>query len=217
MKTENRFNSKKTVILLHGLSRSTLSMQPMQRRLTTHGYNTINIGYPSNKKGFTELVDFLHNRLKEYDDNELYAVTHSMGGILLQQYTVSHPDNKISKAVMIAPPNQGSEIADKLSQYRWFQSLFGPTGSRLGTSPHDIPKQLTTPSFEFGVIAGNFPINPLGGLLINQESDGTVSVESTKKEGMKDFLVLPFSHTLIHQRRKTAKAVINFFEKGTFL
>jgi hypothetical protein len=55
-----------------------------------------------------------------------------------------------------------------------FKAIFGPVGSDLGASPEGLPARLGQPNFEFGVIVGNQPINPLGGWLIPGESDREV-------------------------------------------
>ena len=36
--------------------------------------------------------------------------------------------------VMLAPPNQGSELADILSQFFFYRRVMGPAAAQLGTS-----------------------------------------------------------------------------------
>ena len=66
-----------------------------------------------------------------------------------------------------------------------------------------------------GVIAGTDSVNPLMGM-VEGESDGTVSVESTKLVGMKDFITLPYSHTFIMQAAPVAEQVAAFLRTGRF-
>ena len=65
----------------------------------------------------------------------------------------------------------------------------GRVGSELGTSPGGLPARLEPPDFEFGVVAGNQPISPLGWWLIPGQNNGDVSVEGTRLEGMSDIVV----------------------------
>ena len=46
--------------------------------------------------------------------------------------------------------------------------------------------------------------------------DGTVSIRSTKLEGMSDFIAVPESHTLIMRSEAAGLQVIEFLEHGRF-
>jgi hypothetical protein len=50
---------------------------------------------------------------------------------------------------------------------------------------------LERPAVELGVIAGTGTVNPIGSILVPEEDDGIVSLESAKLEGMTNFLVAP--------------------------
>ena len=45
----------------------------------------------------------------------------------------------LGRVVMLGPPNQGSEIVDRLANVPGFGLLNGPAGKQLGTSPNDVP------------------------------------------------------------------------------
>ena len=66
------------------------------------------------------------------------------------------------------------------------------------------------------MIAGNEWINPAGPIFLRGPHDGTVSVASTRLEGMSDHLVLPYTHTFIMNRRDVADEVIHFLRHGRF-
>jgi triacylglycerol lipase len=89
-------------------------------------------------------------------------------------------------------------------------------GSEFGTSPESLPARLGPPNFEFGVIAGNPLINPLGRRLIPGENDGEVSVESTRLEKMKDFVIVPENHTFMMNALEVAKETATFLRSGHF-
>src|ERR1035437_545512 len=98
---------------------------------------------------------------------------------------------------MLAPPNQGSEVVDKLGRLSLFRWINGPAGQQLGTSGNSLPNQLPVPPVEVGVIAGTRSINWFLSALIPGPDDGKVSVERTKLAGMADFAAVDTTHTFI--------------------
>ena len=48
------------------------------------------------------------------------------------------------------------------------------------------------------------------------DDDGLVPLESTKVEGMSDFIVLPVSHTDMRDDEKTYAQILNFLKEGKF-
>ena len=117
---------------------------------------------------------------------------------------------------MLGPPNGGSEIVDALSVVPPFVWLNGPAGAELGTAPTSFPRLLPPPDYELGVIAGNRSISPIFSLALPDRDDGKVTVESTKIEGMQDFIEMPYTHTFIMQRDAVIQQVIYFFRHGSF-
>jgi hypothetical protein len=140
-----------------------------------------------------------------------------MGGILLRNYLASHTIDKLEQVVMLAPPNQGSEIVDKLGGWWLFYYLKGPAALQLGTGQNSMPNQLGPVHYQVGVIAGNKSANPLLSRLIPGINDGKVSVSRTQLEGMKDFIVLPVSHSLIMRREAVIEQALHFIQQGCFV
>src|SRR5665648_94031 len=141
---------------------------------------------------------------------QVHFVTHSFGGLVLRAYLSKYNPDSIGRAVMLAPPNGGSEIVDRFGSWRLFRSLMVPLAARLGTGPEDLPAMLPQPACEFGVIAGSHWINPIGPLCLPSPHDGTVSVFQTRLPGMKDHLVVPHNHTFIMDSQQVAFQVIHF-------
>lgn len=208
------------VVLLHGLVRRPASMRKLEETLTAAGYHTCNIGYPSRKLTIEELtvqhvIPAITACFGE-DAGPLDFVTHSMGGIIVRQLAATRPETAIHRVVMLSPPNQGSEIADKLGGWSLFRRINGPAGNQLGTGPTQLPHTLGPASFELGVITGNRSINWILSLLIPGRDDGKVSIENAKLAGMRDFLIVRSPHPFIMKNRVARAQVLYFLEHGSF-
>lgn len=208
-----------TVILLHGLGRTHRSMRPLEDALSHMGYRVVNLGYPSRTRALGELVDTLATALERCcttDAAPVHFVTHSMGGILVRAYLEEHALPGLGRVVMLSPPNQGTELVNRLPD-DLLRLLLGPASVRLGTDSASVPLELGPVEFELGVIAGDVSLNPLFSFWLPGEDDGAVSVESAWVHGTDDFLVLPYSHTFIMQREEVILQVLSFLESGQFL
>jgi len=209
------------VILLHGLWRSKYSMKAVEWQLVDQGYRVINFSYPSIFYPIDELaVNAVEEGLqgcRELASAQISFVTHSLGGILVRQYLAEHRIPELHRVVMLAPPNQGSQLADyliSLSVANWIEP---PAVSHLGTDSNSIPRRLGPVIFELGVIAGNnnrwrfLPGTPI------EASDGTVAVWETMVDGMQDFVVLPATHTFMMWQPEVLDQVASFLRNGRFL
>ncbi len=212
-------HNSNAVVLLHGLGRGAWSMDPLTRRLAQAGYRVFNLGYPRRADSIeTVLAEVQHaiNACGALESSRVHFVTHSFGGLVLRAWLSKNSLANVGRAVMLAPPNGGSEIVDRFGDRRWFSSLMGPITALLGTGPDDLPAMLPQPTCEFGVIAGSHWINPVGPLCLPSPHDGTVSVFQTRLPGMKDHLVVPHNHTFIMDSQQVAHQVIHFLQHGKF-
>jgi triacylglycerol lipase len=215
--------SGEPVVLLHGLALNAYTMKKIARGLEKAGYRTCRIDYPSRHYPIDTLVArFIAPKVAECYPGEtrpLHFVTHSMGGILLRKLALLPVAPKIGRAVMIAPPNHGSEVVDHLGDWKAFGLWNGPAGRELGTDSNSVPNQLNRlgpPSFEFGVLAANRTVEPLFSEWIPGPDDGKVGVYSAKLEGMKDFAEIEASHTFVLLKKETAEQVETFLRDGSF-
>lgn len=208
------------VVLLHGLCRTSASMERMAAALTTAGYVVANIDYPSRRAGVRQLSEEVIGAALKDDKlaqcAKVHFVTHSLGGILVRDYFSRHRDPRLGRVVMLGPPNQGSEVVDHLKEWRLFQWLNGPAGTELGTDPESVPNKLGPVAFELGVIAGDRSVNWLNSLMLAGGDDGKVSVRNTKVAGMRDHLVVHTAHPFIMRNREVIAATIRFLQTGRF-
>lgn len=207
-----------TVVLLHGLGRSVTNMRILEWRLRDRGHDVCNIGYDTRVDSIEAAVAEVVGKIGGCDTGkgEVHFVTHSLGGLVLRALLATEPPLRIGRAVMLAPPNQGSEIADQLRSIGWLKPVMGPLSIQLGTAASDLPRSLPSPSIPFGVIAGNEWINPAGPLWLPAPHDGTVSVASTRLAGMSDHIVLPYTHTFIVNAGPVADQVDAFLREERF-
>ena len=194
------------VVLLHGLGRSSWSMHLLGRSLAKEGYRVINLDYPSTTNSIEYLTDnTLKPKIEKYytdKTRKISFVTHSMGGILVRQYLNKYDLENLNRVVMIAPPNKGSELADKWASDRLKGYFLGLAVYEMTTKLDSFVNQLPLPNYKFAVIAG-----------INDEK---VSVERTKLSNMEDYLLVNNEHTFIMMDKNVMKATIRYLTNGKF-
>ena len=218
-----------TVVLLHGLGLGSWAMARLERSLRAEGYRTINLPYPSRTLPLEQLAaEWLPAQLRARviaTALHFHFVTHSMGGIVLrawlreeQRKNGGRPPAGLGRVVMLAPPNQGSAVADRLRRFPPFRWFTGVNGARLGTDAVSLPRTLGPwpAEIDLGIIAGDRTLNPLFSAWLDGPNDGKVSVASTRLAGLRDHLVLPHSHTWLQWRADTARAVARFLQYGRF-
>jgi triacylglycerol lipase len=209
------------VVLLHGLARSSTSLNKMEQALQDEGYSTANIDYPSRDFEIAELASIAVEEglaaCRAGDDiQKIHFVTHSLGGILVRQYLSTGSIDELGRVVMLGPPNQGSIAADDLDGIPGFDWLNGPAGRQLGKGEDSVPLALGPADFELGIIAGNRTIDPITSAVLENPDDGRVSVEDTRLEGMDDFVVVEHSHAFMMRMRTPIELTKTFLKTGSF-
>ncbi len=206
------------MVLLHGLARSDGSMRELAEELTQAGYQTVNVDYPSTNFPVEELADrYIPMAIESCAaDSTVHFVTHSIGGILVRYWLANNDHSRVGRVVMLVPPNQGSELVDKLGGVRGFYLLNGPAGLQLGTDLASLPNTLGPIPVETGVIAGSKSFNPIYSAIIPGDDDGKVAVARTHLDGMTDFIVLRHTHTWITGAPPAQYQVRYFLEHGSF-
>lgn len=213
--------SNDCVVLLHGVNRSWRAMRPMAEALVSGGYTTVNVDYPSRSGTVEELVPLtVENGLagcRAAAAIRIHFVTHSIGAILLRYAYEQSPIPDLGRVVMLAPPNQGSEIVDKTRNLPGAELVGGEALLQLGTDEDSVPARLGPVEFEVGVIAGTGTMNPWMSAMLPNPDDGKVSVERTRVDGMKDFLIVDDNHHYIVEDEIVIRNTLAFLDSGAFL
>jgi len=208
------------VVLLHGIGLRSFVMKRLESALTDDGYRVVNLSYPSREMPFEQIAgEYLPALLRKNDvarAPRLHFVTHSMGSLVVRKLIQDARPANLGRVVMIGPPNQGSAAADQAKDNLILREFLGGNLVRLGTGADAIARTLGSADFEVGIIAGEMTVTSLFTDVLGDKNDGAVSVESTKLAGMRDFIVVPHSHTIMLWRILVIDQTRTFLREGKF-
>jgi triacylglycerol lipase len=192
-------------------------MQPLARALDREGFSTLNIPYPSGRMPIDHLVARVRSHVEEIaGDHPVNFITHSLGGILVRSLMTGQVPWQWGKIVMLAPPNQGSEIVDWARKHPPLHQALGPAGRALGSdgAPRDLPT--LPPGIEAAVIMGNRCSIPVFRNLLGRENDGIVSTAKGRLDGLRGFSVINADHTFIQMHPETIRLSLGFLKTGAW-
>jgi alpha-beta hydrolase superfamily lysophospholipase len=221
-----RADANETVVLLHGLGRTSFSMARLAHDLKRDGYEVVNLTYTSRSQSLEEIATvWLPRQLATHagaGKPRLHFVTHSMGGIVVRLWLskCGAPAN-LGRVVMLAPPNAGSELSDRGQSFAPFRWATGKNGVRLTTAEDALPTALGAwpergPGRELGIIAGDRSLNPWMARRLPLPNDGKVAVARTHLSGETDHITLPYSHTWLAWHARTITQVRAFLRDARF-
>lgn len=208
------------VIILHGTCCTSARMVKIECALKKAGFKVRNVDYPSRTASIEKLAeDAIRPAVEECERDgavKIHFVTHSLGGVMVRSYLARHSLPLLGSVVMLGPPNQGSEVADKLGRCWVYRKIFGPTMLELTTDKNSTANKLGPATFCLGVIAADRSFNWLHSIVIPGRDDGMVPVERTKLTGMTDHIVIHTTHSLMIKDRAAIHQTVYFLQKGGF-
>lgn len=223
---ENRLANTEVVVLLHGLGRSTSSMNSLAEYLDAQMQcTTLKFEYASSRASISEHAGALNEVLQALPDTaQLHLIGHSMGNIVARHWIgdLQRANNqamlqRVHHVVMLGPPNQGAAIARQLSKVgNLFEWITGEGGMELGPKWSELEQKLATPHCPFGIVAGNLPDSLPANPLVGAASDFVVSVDETRLAGEADFLEVPKLHSFLMDDPTVQKAVASFLHCNRF-
>jgi pimeloyl-ACP methyl ester carboxylesterase len=230
--------ARPVVFLVHGFLRTGASMAPMRWALQRRGFQAVAVTQPNLVPDIPALADDLASKVQAArarlagPDGALpdaHFVTHSMGGIVVRQLLATRSLAGPNRIVMLAPPNQGSAVAehwrDRVLKLPW--GTLDPLGKLLpGDRGQCAPIPLPDPDACFGVIAGaaSDAESPWARLSVRvrfstpprRPHDGTVSLDEARWDGASDFLVVPHGHSFMMGRKDVIEQTAHFLAHGRF-
>lgn len=202
---------KEAVVLVHGIWVRGFTMWPLARRLGEAGFETHIFSYPSTRLPLAEQAQGLERFVRQRGLGPCHFVAHSLGGLILRHLAASHPE-RFRRAVTLCSPLTGSYLARTLHRRHW-GLLYGKTWEH-GLDGDMPPWPQSVP---LGGLAGDRP-RGIGHLVAryHEANDGTVLVSETRLPQMRDWRLLPRTHTGILFAEDAAREVVNFLRSGCF-
>lgn len=197
-----------TAVLIHGMGRTRLSMLTLGRALRKDGYRVVLYGYPSTRHGIADhgakFAEFLAAEVfPGAAMGSVHLAGHSLGGIVIRQALGEDPPPAVGRIVMLAPPNQGSRTAERLSRWWICRWLLRPL-PELSTAPDAYVHRVPVPRVAIGIIAGR--------------DDGKVDTDLSHLPGQAeaDHRVVPAYHSFLMNRTDVQAATAAFLQTGRF-
>ncbi len=207
--------SGRAVILLHGIIRSSKSMNRMREPLEKAGYRVFPFDYPSTSVDIETASQYLASAIKSLNGiEEINFVTHSMGGLVVRAFLANNEESRVGRLVMLGVPNKGAKMADMTHGWSIFRWTLGPAGQQLVSDEDGFIAKLPTPKNEFAVIAGSRGTLTGYNPLIPGDDDGTVTVQSTRLPGATDFTTVKSMHTALPMNKDAISCTVRFIIEG---
>jgi len=216
----------KVVLTVHGLGRTRQSLAGMGKYLAEEGgFTWLNFSYASTRDSIDahavalgQVVDALT------EAEEVHFVAHSLGNLVVRRYMAqraqAEPEArgpKLGRFVMLAPPNQGAELAERLRNNELFRLIFGTSGQQLAVRWDEVKQRLAVPPCPFGILAGGRGEGGLNNAVLAGDDDLVVTVEETRLAGAADFRVVPALHTFLMDEPVVRQYTLRFLQHGYFV
>ncbi|HQB21346.1 MAG TPA: hypothetical protein PLW23_03090 [Bacteroidales bacterium] len=209
------------IYILHGYASHRSIMNRIKRDLKKSGFIVENYDYPALYVDLDSLGKKLYLDVLEENYDSVSFVTHSMGGLVVRNMVKYSAANlnfpKIYRIVMIAPPNQGADIADFFKKNKCNRKILGPNVEKMRTDSMSYANKLPVPvNTEIGIIIGESKCKAGYNWFIGKKNDGLLIPERVYLGNEKDVATFNKSHLGVVKRKKPRKAVVKFMKFGEF-
>ncbi len=179
----------------------------------------ISVGYASTRGTLDSHAAALAKVIEHLgpDVTEINFIGYSMGNVVIRRYLHDHPDQRIKRFAMIAPPNHGVERATKWNDNTVFLSVVGGAAHQLGAGWKSTAGKLAKPQCEFGIIAGGRENDEGFSADVPGDDDWLISVDTTRLAGAADFTIVPMIHQMLPFDTRVRERCRRFIEHGYFV
>ncbi len=212
---------KEAVIVLHGLGEGRSAMKPLVAFLKENmSASILTFGYASPQASLASHAHSLSRVLAGLPPTTAISfVGHSMGNLVVRRWLQdAKPEMicRINRMVMLGPPNQGSDLARLAGNNHLLRNLASGAARELVLHWDRISRELKTPPFQYGIIAGGKGDNEGYSLLLEGDDDAIVRVSETQLQGSDGFVVIPVRHSLMMENTDVQKETLRFLLQGRF-
>ncbi|MBP6635677.1 MAG: hypothetical protein KA177_07545, partial [Paludibacter sp.] len=199
------------IYLIHGYGGIGIEMKEIQKSIDKKGFNSEIFSYPSLTEDVDSVGISLFKKIQSENYDTVSFVTHSMGALVVRSL-YEHIDSLstfpfIHRIVMIAPPNNGSPVADFFAQFSFVKHIIGPNINNLTTNPNSGAGKYPIPTCEVGLIAGSFTKERGYNIFVKGDNDGVLIPEQTKIGIEKDVAFIKSSHVGLLYNKTVIKYV----------
>lgn len=210
-----------TVVGVHGFLATCKPLLPAKSTLIRCGLDVFLWEYPTRKRCIEDhgsvLAHYLQAIACKAPGEPIHFVTHSVGALVVRSaLNMPHcpPEAKMGRAVLLAPPNQGSQLA---RQMRKILPIKLCMGKRLGAQLMNYdPCEIAEAFGEFPSTMDVLVITGTRGnrLWFDETNDGFLSVEETWLNTPFYYLEYPLTHGTITKIPKVLRHMRTFIRSG---
>lgn len=196
-----------SVLLVHGMGRTPLSMAFLAIRLKRVGLTVATFGYSAALEAHAPCLDRLENRIKgDVNGNGPYfLVGHSLGAVLIRAVLPRLQERPPAACFFLAPPNRSPRLAQRLASNPIYRALTGEMGQLLADP--GFMDALPIPAVPTTVFAGDRGYRGRFSPFHLEPNDGIVSVGETRFSDTHSVVRLPVLHTFIMNNRRVADEI----------
>lgn len=209
-----------SIYFLHGFGGPGIEMRWILKAVEKEGYDCTLFKYRSMVRDVDSVGLDLIKKIQTDGADTISFVTHSMGSLVVRSI-YEHIDSLadfpiIKRIVMIAPPNNGTQVADFYYKSHFLRQILGPNLRNLTTDSIVGASRYPIPTCEVGLITGTFGGSKVLNLFLDADNDGMVVPEKAKLGIEKDIVHLKSWHFGLLYDRKVTRCVISFLKWGRF-
>lgn len=198
---ESPSNRENPVWVLHGFGATKIWVRPLALRLHEYGWQASTYGYQAFvgtiQARAEQLVSDIHKHYQA-THQPLYLIGHSMGGIVARIAADRVGPDIVQKLVLICSPSQGSHVAGRVEKVVGF---FFPMVAQMSDRRDSFVRNLPSPKIPCAIIAA--------------DHDLVVKPESTKIEGVDQWMMVPGMHSAAPWRKDVAEAIDRFLRTNS--
>lgn len=208
------------IYFLHGYGGPGFEMKWILKAVEKEGYDCTLFKYRSMVRDVDSVGLDLIKKIQSDGADTISFVTHSMGALVVRsiyKQIDSVADFPIIKRiVMIAPPNNGTQVADFYYKSLLLRRILGPNLRNLTTDSLVGASRYPIPTCEVGLITGTFGGSKVLNLFLDADNDGMVIPEKAKLGIEKDIVHVKSWHFGLLYDTKVTRCVISFLKWGRF-